>query len=134
MSSPFAAILQRTDRTLVIAENEHWIAVLERKPLALGHVLVISKREEDHLFDLSGNELSSMMTLSKVIAHVIQKEITCRKVGMAAIGLETRHAHLHLVPISSADDLNFTRMKLQPDEKTLLEIAARFKNALGGLI
>lgn len=129
MPSPFESILQGHDRTWMIGENDHFIAVLEKRPLVLGHVILISKRIEDHLYDLPDLELSTLMVFSKQIAHAIQKVISCKKIGTAVIGLETRHAHLHLVPISSADDLNFTRPKLSPSEEELRETLNQIKNA-----
>jgi histidine triad (HIT) family protein len=133
MNSPFAQVLQGHDRKWVIAENEHFVAVLEKRPLVLGHVILISKRMEDHLFNLADEELSSMMVLSKRIAHVLQKVIPCKKIGTSVIGLETRHAHLHLVPICSADDLNFTRTKLSPSDETLQETLNKITKALSAL-
>ncbi len=130
MSSPFSQILSGLDRTLYLAENEHFIAVLERQPLVVGHTVLISKRFEDHLFDLSEGELASLGVFSKHIANAIQKVIRSEKVGMAALGLQTRHAHVHLVPINSPDDLNFTRAKLSPTTDELVEVLAKIKAVL----
>ena len=130
MNSPFASILQGTDRSMVVAENEHFIAVLEKKPLVLGHVILISKRLEDNVFDLPSEELATLMVFSKRVSYAIQKTIPCRKVGVAVIGLETRHAHMHLVPIHSADDLNFTRPKLDVAEAQLIETLNALKTNL----
>lgn len=115
---------------MVIAENEHFIAVLEKKPLVLGHVILISKRAEDNVFDLANEELATLMVFSKRVSKAIQKTIPCRKVGVAVIGLETRHAHMHLVPINSADDLNFTRAKLEVDDAQLAETLNAIKTNL----
>jgi histidine triad (HIT) family protein len=130
MSSPFTPILEGKDSELVVAENAHFVAILERKPMVLGHVVVISKDYEDNLFDLSTDALSSLMTFAKPISKSIQKVIPCRKVGVAVIGLETRHAHLHLVPLTTADDLNFTRAKISVTESELLVTAQKIRSAL----
>jgi histidine triad (HIT) family protein len=133
MNYPFAAILDGKDRSLVIAESDHFVAVLDKKPLVLGHTLIISKRIEDHLFDLSNEELGSIMQFAKSIAAAIRTVAECKKVGVAVIGLETRHAHMHLVPINSADDLNFTRVKLSPSEEELAIMLEKIKNSHEGL-
>jgi histidine triad (HIT) family protein len=130
MNSPFATILLGQDRSLVIGENAHFIAVLEKKPLVLGHVVVIAKRNEDALYDLPDEELATLLVFSKRIAQAMKAVIACQKIGTAVLGLETRHAHLHLVPISSADDLNFTRAKLSPSEEELKKVRDQIKASL----
>lgn len=125
MDSPFASLIDGSKTAFVIAENPYFIAVLESKPMVLGHVVVVSKKEEDHLFDLEEAALGSLLTFAKPIAEAIAQSVPCRKVGIAVIGLETRHAHLHLVPMNSADDLNFTRAKLSVTENELREVLAR---------
>jgi histidine triad (HIT) family protein len=127
MTSPFSDLISGKDRKWAIAENEHFIAVLETKPLRLGHVVVVSKVEKDALFDLDSDALQSLLVFAKPIAKAIQGAVPCRKVGIAVIGLETRHAHLHLVPIDSADDLNFTRAKLLPSEDELQKTLASIR-------
>ena len=115
---------------MFIAETESFIAILEKKPLVLGHVVVISKRIEDHFFDLSSEELSSILPFAKRLSTAIQKTIPCKKVGVAVIGLETRHAHLHLVPLTSADDLNFTKPKLTPSDSELNQVLSQMRSIL----
>jgi len=114
---------------LIIAENESFIAILEEKPLVLGHCVVIPKREEDSFFDLTNDELSAIMIFAKPIAQAIQKTVNCKKIGIAALGLQVRHAHLHLVPINSADDLNFTRAKLEVSNDELKKMAELIRRA-----
>ena len=101
-----------------IAENEHCFAFLDINPLCPGHVLVIPKIETDHFFDLPDSYLSALLLFAKPIAKAIEKCFECDRCGLAVIGLEVPHAHLHLVPINSSDDLNFTRpkIKMTPDE------------------
>jgi histidine triad (HIT) family protein len=96
-----------------IAENEKFYAFLDIFPLREGHVLVIPKIEVDKFFDMANEWLAEMIVFSKPIALAIEKSFPCNRCGMAVIGLEVPHAHLHLVPIDNADDLNFTRGKLK---------------------
>lgn len=95
-----------------IAENEQFFAFLDIFPLVKGHVLVIPKVETDHFFDLSPEILSGMLVFAQPIAKAIEKVFPCNRCGISVVGLEVPHAHMHLVPINSADDLNFTRGKL----------------------
>jgi histidine triad (HIT) family protein len=129
--SPFAAILSGETKEQVIAENDFFIAVLETKPLVVGHVVVIAKQVKDDLFDLPAVELATLLVFAQPIAHAIRAAILCRKVGVAVLGLQTQHAHLHLVPIASADDLNFTRPKLTP---TFAELKDALQNIRAALV
>lgn len=95
-----------------IAEDKHFIAFLDVAPLVKGHVLVVPKQEVDKLFDLPDEYLAAMLLFAKPIARAIEKTIDCKRCGISVIGLEVPHAHMHLVPISSADDLNFNRAKM----------------------
>lgn len=95
-----------------IAENDAFFAFLDISPLQPGHTLVIPKQEIDNLFDLPQNMLADLMAFAQPIAKAIEKSFPCNRCGIAVIGLEVPHAHMHLVPINSADDLNFTRKKL----------------------
>ncbi len=101
-----------------IAENEKFIAFLDIEPLVKGHVLVVPKIEVDKLFDVPDDYLSGMLVFAKPIAHAIEKAFNCKRCGISVVGLEVPHAHMHLIPINSSNDLNFTRMKLSctPDE------------------
>jgi histidine triad (HIT) family protein len=101
-----------------IAEDDHFFAFLDIFPLVEGHVLVIPKLEIDKFFDVPDDYLSRMLVFSKPIAKAIEKSFPCNRVGLAVVGLEVPHAHLHLVPINGIDDLNFTRgkLKLSPEQ------------------
>ena len=104
-----------------IAENEHFFAFLDIFPLREGHVLVVPKNETDKLFDLSDEYLGQMLLFAKPIAHAIEKAFDCNRCGISVVGLEVPHAHIHLIPINSANDLNFTQAKPQmPAEKLKL--------------
>ena len=96
-----------------IAENENFLAFLDVFPLVKGHVLVIPKVEVDKLFDLPEDYLKEILLFSKPIAKAIESAFDCKRCGMSVVGLEVPHAHVHLMPIKSSDDLNFTRPKLQ---------------------
>jgi len=114
----FSKIIAGEIPSYKIAENENFFAFLDIFPLTEGHVLVVPKNETDHFFDLDENYLSTMLLFAKPIAKAIEKAFTCNRCGISVVGLEVPHAHMHLVPINSADDLNFTRgkLKLSPEE------------------
>ena len=95
-----------------IKENDHFLAFLDVFPLVKGHVLVVPKIEIDKMFDLPENILREILLFSKPIATALEKAFNCKRCGISVIGLEVPHAHLHLVPINNADDLNFTREKM----------------------
>ena len=104
-----------------IAENELFFAFLDVYPLVKGHTLVVPKMEIDKFFELPDNYLAGMLLFAKPIAQAIEKAFDCNRCGISVIGLEVPHAHMHLVPVNSADDLNFTRSKLtlSPTEMTV---------------
>jgi histidine triad (HIT) family protein len=102
-----------------IAENENFFAFLDIFPLREGHTLVIPKIEVDKFFDLGDTYLSEMLLFSKPIAHAIENSFRCNRCGISVIGIEVPHAHLHLIPINSANDLNFTQQKLKVSEADL---------------
>ena len=114
----FSKIINGDIASYKIAENEKFIAFLDIQPLVSGHVLVVPKTEVDKLFDVPDDYLAAMLLFAKPIAHAIEKTFDCNRCGISVIGLEVPHAHMHLVPINSANDLNFTRPKLAatPDE------------------
>ena len=105
-----------------IAENEQFFAFLDIFPLVKGHVLVIPKVEVDHFFDLPEDYLAQMLLFAKPIAKAIEKAFPCNRCGISVVGLEVPHAHMHLVPINSADDLNFTRGKLSLSQEELVSV------------
>lgn len=105
-----------------IAENEKFFAFLDIFPMVKGHVLVIPKIEVDQFFDLPDDYLSDMLTFAKPIAKAIEKAFPCNRCGISVMGMEVPHAHLHLVPINSADDLNFNRAKLKLTDEELKEV------------
>lgn len=130
MASIFSKIIAGDIPCHKIAETENCFAFLDIFPLAKGHVLVIPKREEDKYFDLSAEELSELNIFSKEIAVAIEKAIPCKRVGLAVIGLEVPHAHMHLIPLQSVEDINFEREKLKLSQEELAEIAAKIRAEL----
>ncbi len=119
--SIFSKIVAGEIPSYKIAEDEKFFAFLDIFPLVEGHTLVVPKIEVDNMFDLENNYLSALLVFAKPIAKAIEKSFKCNRCGMAVIGLEVPHAHLHLVPINSADDLNFTRGKIKLTEEQLKE-------------
>lgn len=113
MSSIFSKIIAGEIPSYKIAENDTFFAFLDVFPLVVGHTLVVPKREIDRLFDLNDPELSGILGFAKPIAKAIEEAFPCNRCGISVVGLEVPHAHVHLVPINSADDLNFTRPKLK---------------------
>ena len=129
MSSLFSKIINGDIPCHKIAENDSFIAFLDIMPLVKGHVLVVPKIETDYIFDLSEKELSEILLFAKEVAAKLKRAVPCKRIGISVIGLEVPHAHVHLVPMNSADDLNFTRPKLTISQEELAEIAERIRNA-----
>ncbi|MFN6375627.1 MAG: HIT family protein [Chitinophagia bacterium] len=125
MASIFSKIIAGEIPSYKIAENEMFYAFLDVFPLVPGHTLVVPKLETDRLFDLTEEELSSILLFSQPIARAIENAFPCQRCGIAVVGLEVPHAHVHLVPINSADDLNFTRTKLKPLPDELKQAQSR---------
>ena len=122
MASIFTKIIQGEIPCYKIAEDENFIAFLDITPIARGHVLVVPKQECDKIFDVNLEILSKWLVFAQPIAKAIEKTFPCKRCGISVIGLEVPHAHMHLVPINSADDLNFTRKKLTLTSEEMKEI------------
>jgi len=120
--SIFSKIISGEIPSYKIAENENFYAFLDIFPMTKGHVLVVPKIEIDKIFDLPGNYLAEMMLFAKPIAKSIELSFPCNRCGISVVGLEVPHAHMHLIPINSADDLNFTREKLKLSTEVFKEI------------
>lgn len=118
----FSKIIRGDIPSYKIAEDERFFAFLDIHPLMKGHTLVIPKVEVDKLLDLDDEYLREILLFAKPIAHAIEKAFPCNRVGMEVIGLDVPHAHLHLIPINSANDLNFTRPKLDLSPRELKEV------------
>lgn len=126
----FSKIIAGEIPSYKIAENEHFFAFLDIFPLVKGHVLVVPKTETDKFFDLSDDYLKEILLFAKPIAHAIEKAFDCNRCGISVVGLEVPHAHLHLVPINNADDLNFTRGKIKLSSEELKEVQNKIVAAL----
>ncbi len=130
MSTIFSRIIQGEIPCYKIAEDEKHFAFLDISPLTKGHTLVVPKRENDYIFDLLDEELADLMVFAKKVAQAIDKSIPCTRVGIAVIGLDVPHTHIHLVPMSSGNDLNFSKAKLTLAPEEMNEIADTIKKAL----
>ena len=117
--SVFTKIISGDIPSLKIAESEKFIAFLDIEPLVTGHVLVVPKIEVNKIFDMPDDYLAEMLVFAKPVAHAIEKAFDCKRCGISVIGLEVPHAHMHLIPINSPNDLNFTRPKLDPSQAEL---------------
>lgn len=113
MATIFSRIIAGEIPSYKIAENEHFFAFLDILPLREGHVLVVPKAEVDKIFDVDDDLLREWLVFAKPIAKAIEKVFACNRCGITVIGLEVPHAHMHLLPIDSSDDLNFTKAKLK---------------------
>lgn len=118
MATIFSRIIQGEIPCYKIAEDERFFAFLDINPLAKGHTLVVPKKEVDYIFQLGDEELGQMMVFAKKVAQAIEKALPCKRIGVAVIGLEVPHAHIHLVPITTEGDLDFKKqhLKLTPEE------------------
>ena len=112
-----------------IAEDQRFFAFLDINPLAWGHTLVVPRRETDYIFDISDEELGAMMAFTKRVAAAIKEAIPCRKVGMAVLGLEVPHAHIHLVPLKSEGDMDFRKKIENPDPEEMTRVAEAIAKA-----
>lgn len=112
MASIFTRIINGEIPCYSIAENDEFLAFLDINPLVKGHVLVIPKIEIDYIFDIDDQLLQRMIVFAKTVAQSIKAKIDCKRIGVTVIGLEVPHAHIHLIPINSMDDMNFSRPKL----------------------
>jgi histidine triad (HIT) family protein len=127
--SIFSKIIAGEIPAHVVAESNEFLAFLDISPLAEGHVLVIPKVEVDYIFDLDDETYTGLQIFAKIVATAIKKAIPCKKVGVAVIGLEVPHAHIHLIPMNRVDDLNFSRPKLSPTPEELAATKDKIKAA-----
>jgi histidine triad (HIT) family protein len=113
-----------------IAESDNYLAFLDVFPLAKGHTLVIPKKEIDYIFDCDDQELAGLHLFSKKVAKAIEKAVSCKRIGVAVIGLEVPHAHIHLIPLNNVSDINFSRPKLTVPKEEMEEIAKKIRAQL----
>jgi len=125
MATIFTKIIKGEIPCYKIAEDDNYFAFLDINPLKEGHTLVVSKSETDYIFDLNDDQLAGMMLFSKKVALAIQRAIPCNRIGVAILGLEVPHAHIHLVPMDTMEDVNFKNPKLRFSPEEFKEIAAK---------
>jgi histidine triad (HIT) family protein len=127
MPSIFTRIVNGEIPCYKVAEDEHFLAFLDIGPLAKGHTLVIPKNEVDYLFALEDELYSDLFLFAKKVALAIEKVVPCQKIGVAVLGLEVAHAHIHLVPINTIYDIDFRKPKLELAKEEFLELAAKIR-------
>lgn len=130
MASIFTKIINGEIPSYKIAEDDKCYAFLDISPLAEGHTLVVPKQEIDYIFDIDDELLSHLHVFSKKVAKAIKEAIPCEKVGMAVIGLDVRHAHIHLVPLQEVGDLNFAKEKLKLSSDEMKQIADKISSKI----
>jgi histidine triad (HIT) family protein len=130
MSTLFSKIVSGEIPAHKVAETSEFLAFLDINPLKIGHVLVIPKKEVDYIFDVDDELYTGLMIFTKIIARAIREAIPCTRVGVAVIGLEVPHAHVHLIPIDKMSDMDFNNPKLKPTQQELSEVALKILDAL----
>jgi histidine triad (HIT) family protein len=130
MATIFSRIINGEIPAYKIAEDERFFAFLDINPLSKGHTLVVPKKEIDYIFDLEDDLLSGMMVFSKKVARAIEKAVPCLRIGITVIGLEVPHAHIHLIPLNTMNDMNFSNPKLKFTKEEFHEIAEAIKTRL----
>ena len=129
MDSIFTRIINGEIPCYKIAEDEKCFAFLDISPLAKGHTLVVPKIETDYIFDIADDEHKYLWNYAKYVAHAVKAAIPCKRIGIAVIGLEVPHAHIHLIPMNKVSDMNFANPKLKVADNEMLEIAERIRSS-----
>ena len=130
MATIFSRIVKGEIPCYKIAEDERFFAFMDINPVAKGHTLVIPKREVDYIFSLENNEIADMMVFAKKVAQAIEKAVPCKRIGVAVIGLEVPHAHIHLIPISQEGDMDFKKEHVHMSEEEFKEVQQRIVEQL----
>ncbi|HYH55199.1 MAG TPA: HIT family protein [Anseongella sp.] len=130
MASIFSRIIAGEIPAHKVAEDGDFLAFLDISPLAAGHTLVIPKKEIDYIFDIEDDLFAGLQLFAKKVARAIGKAVPCERVGVAVIGLEVPHAHIHLIPINHVSDIDFSRPKLKPGEQELKAVCEKIKAQL----
>jgi histidine triad (HIT) family protein len=129
MATIFTRIIRGEIPCYRVAEDENFFAFLDIAPLHEGHTLVVPKSEVDYIFDLDEKTYSGLMLFSRKVAKAIEKVVKCNRIGVAVVGLEVPHVHVHLIPMNTMDDINFMRPKLKFTPEEFMAIAARISEA-----
>ena len=130
MATIFSRIVKGEIPCYKIAEDERFFAFMDINPVAVGHTLVIPKREDDYIFNLDDDEIGAMMVFAKKVAKAIEANVPCMRIGVAVIGIEVPHTHIHLVPINKVGDLNFANPKCQLSSEEMAEIAEKISKSV----
>ncbi len=130
MATIFSRIVKGEIPCYKIAENERFFAFMDINPVAVGHTLVIPKREDDYIFNLEDEELGAMMVFAKKVAKAIERAVPCKRIGVAVIGLEVPHAHIHLIPISQEGDMDFKKEHFHMSEEEFRKVQKRIVEQL----
>ncbi len=130
MATIFSKIIKGDIPSYKIAEDDKYFAFLDINPLSEGHTLVIPKKETDYIFDLEDEQLAGLHLFAKRVAKAVERAVPCSRIGMAVVGLEVPHAHIHLVPINSIEDLSFARPRQKFTGEEFVDTAERIKKEL----
>ena len=130
MTSIFSKIVSGDMPAFKVAEDENHLAFLDVFPLAYGHILVIPKKEVDYIFEIASEEYLELFRFAQKVAKAMKKVIVCKRIGIAVIGLEVPHAHIHLIPLNNVSDINFERSKLSFSDEKMSEVAQRIRSAI----
>ncbi len=133
MASIFTKIIKGEIPSYKIAEDNKHYAFFDINPLAKGHTLVVPKREVDYIFDLSDEEIADLMIFAKKVAKAIEKNVSCARIGVAVIGLEVPHVHIHLVPINGVNDIDFSKPKLQLSDEEFKALAEKISSSVSDI-
>ena len=125
MATIFSRIVKGEIPCYKIAEDERFFAFMDINPVAVGHTLVIPKREDDYIFNLEDDEIGAMMVFAKKVAKAIEKAVPCKRIGVAVIGLEVPHAHIHLIPISQEGDMDFKKEHVHMSDEEFRAVQKR---------
>jgi len=130
MSSVFTKIINNEIPSYKVFEDDKFLSFLDAFPLAYGHVLVVPKNETDYIFDIDSDEYIGLWNFAKKIANAMDKVLVCERIGVAVIGLEVPHAHIHLVPINGVSDINFDKPKMNFSPDKMREVAEKIRKSL----
>ncbi len=130
MSSIFAKIISGEIPAYKVAETEKFLAFLDVRPVAKGHVLCIPKQEVDYIFDMSDELYAELMLFAKIVAKGLKKVVECKKIGISVVGLEVPHAHVHLIPMNSIADMSFTSERIVMSNEEFLALAKQIEQAI----
>jgi histidine triad (HIT) family protein len=130
MASIFTRIINGEIPAYKVAENDRFLAFLDINPLVKGHVLVIPKKETDYIFDIEDEEYKAFWAFAKDVAKGLKQAVSCTRIGIAVIGLEVPHAHIHLIPMNKVSDMNFANPKLTLSKEELTETADRIRGEI----